>query len=519
MIIKTHKHCMAAPVFAVLLMGSLLGGISRASFTASAVSGPSADGFMSLGIGSAAHIADGTRFEVGDETELQEGAVTILTRGKVALRAGDARIVAFDGGFFVAYDSHALSVAALTAPVLIERASEWSIVPIQSQVRMDGNGVAEPSGIPESFLQQKLAQLQSLDMMEKLSFPLTRSTSPAAPDDVLQFGSAIQRSEAEWGREMIANLRTLVSQKDVVKAVTLLRDSSVLQAVSLEENGGSLMLLMAEAKESSEVEALLFPSVAQNSEDFILLSLHPDLRSVAWTLPVPEGISKASRELRLILLPSTDVSAEAITPLVVAKWQADLSEVLHSSPDPAAFASILEQKMEGALVRMRDANYPERLERYSQALRHFRSEALNVIAPVMQQVISQWSEEPKESTVAAQPSSENIAAPGTDSESLPTESQTQVSDDVSALSPEQIETETRWMLQELGAVFTVETTVQALGPHAADVKTIVFSSPQGDRTFDFTYDVSKGEVRDIRENGGERMPYAVPIEKFLEWAK
>ena len=88
--------------------------------------------------------------------------------------------------------------------------------------------------------------------------------------------------------------------------------------------------------------------------------------------------------------------------------------------------------------------------------------------------------------------------------------------EVSSYSPDVVERRAYTVLRDIGALFTVETTIDAVAPNTAQVRNIIFSGKSGDRTVDFHFDVAKGEIRQVIL-GNKEYPYSLTVEAFRDW--
>lgn len=243
---------------------------------------------------------------------------------------------------------------------------------------------------------------------------------------------------------------------------------------------------------------------------WLLASLHPELWAAAWTSPEPAGAPRASRALRLLLLPAAGIAAPSLPPLIVKRWAEAVSSFLSFEHRPAEFLEhLLRQSLSpvGALARR---GHPARA--------HELASALSLLA---QPYARQLSEEGKAllldlQRLDAQVLQGSLEASGGLPATSPPPHPAPVNDTPPASASED-EAAARRMLGDAGAVFTVRTHVQTIGPRVVAIRGVVFAGARGDRTLDFSLDLARGEVRDLVV-GGKTVPYPVSWQTFLRHA-
>jgi hypothetical protein len=156
-----------------------------------------------------------------------------------------------------------------------------------------------------------------------------------------------------------------------------------------------------------------------------------------------------------------------------------------------------------AVIELDEQGYPDRSRLYADAVRSFVSGADDLTAA-------------ERESINALAHLGTLSLPG--EETVIEDDGIEEAPDVPALSPEQTEALAIRMLEEAGALFTVNTTVVASAANTARVTSIVFSSPDRDRTFDFQLDVVQREIEAIRE-GDQVYPYSMPFERFVGWVR
>ena len=211
--------------------------------------------------------------------------------------------------------------------------------------------------------------------------------------------------------------------------------------------------------------------------------------------PLPPPADELLLESALTLLPASDTQAEAFGPLVVRRWGDVLEQWLRSASDPGTALDSLTASVIPAIAGLRAKGYPARAEQYRLALQDAAGPARLAALPV---AVPPLPKTEKPATAARHPAA--VLAP------------------VPLLPPQEIEARAGSLLEQAGALFTVQTRITAAGPASAQVTGVVWSTPRAERTFSFTFDVLTQTVSDIRA-GGTQYPNSVPLERFTAWVE
>lgn len=524
-----HRHLLVLPLLLLVLAFSVnVRGTAHPQLLAALTIESDAQGQHLQGLGFIGLASPGSVVGAGEGRAviLREGELLFLTEGKGTVVAGGAQITGFAGGYSVTLHSGTLSVVALTTPVLLQSDDGGRrILPIGEQWRSVG---AERSlvdaaflPVPADFFQEQLRALEPLprERLER-GLPSPRGNFPPSPYSLLRLASAEERAQHDWAEALLGYLRTLVAQGDAPDVRSFFNDPAVREAVTSSPRSSAIFSrFLARSARSEGVAMALFPYV-EDGEAWLLASLHPQFRAVAWMSPRPPALSSDVVRLRLLSLPETDRLPEGAPGFVVERWGTEMEGyIAQQGEEQNAVLRVILTKISDAISRFEHMGYPERVQRYGVVLLALaegheeflpaslradltRLRAFGDIAVERLPAELQWAAEtpsPLEegSSSSAQRNAQYLPSPE---------------------EAEALRTSARALLGSAGAVFTVQTSIQAVAPGRVSVRAIIFSGTEGDRAYDFTLDVSDRTVHGIIVEGKE-LPNEVSLSAFAAWAR
>ena len=516
----SHRHSIILPLLTLSILGT--GFAARSSLRMQAVSAPLLSHGQTLithASGVQGILLEGARM---DETkaipELLEGSALIASHAPVELRAGAFRIQSLGGGYHITKSGNGITVAALTAPVLLTKGALRAVVPAGMQWKtmgeslplwkegeqawMDARAVRP---LPKRFRDEQSQRLQTI--LIKNSLPEARVQIPLKPEaGVAELPEAGNRRAAEWSESVLGVLRSRVESDDTLTVQELLLRPDLAEAFSTPRARGIAAALLFSEDRSSAMQQQLLPILLSQSDLWLLLSLHPSVSTVTWTLPSPAHDGETAA-LRFLLFPYADRSDAAGHASAWSRWQEELLASVQASADSASIGSELIVRL-GALAESREeGGYPARARLIAAALFSL-SKNIPSVSPEARKTLSILERLDRvEGQVLADPTSSSpVEAP-------------EIMDAPEALFDALfVESQAREMLRSAAAAFSLETRVIPLNPHSALVEKIVFAGNGRDRTLDFTLDIARGEISRIREKG-EEYAYALPIAAFVEWIR
>lgn len=489
--LSSHRHVLIAPIFVVVLLLSSVVAVGGRGLNN--VRGLLVESVWVLEVRTAGErevfaLEGGvkgiafphTQMHTSDHgVELFQGSVLLFAPQRLELTVGPWRSIGFGGSFRVFSQGTSVTVVALTSPVLIAGADGWEVlVPV---------GMQWQSSSPASH-------------------PPTHQEAPAdrpgrnggASGAGFRISGMREKPQAKFSEARGASLRRIPS--------TFLEE----QEEELGALGTSALLTYTGASR----EPL---PISSGDEEWVLFSIHPLMREEFWLSQPPLWEFQELKRLALLGFPQADILQRAMLPLVTTKWVDDISTLLKGSKEPGEFLGELFRAVQPLILQWEKQGLVERAERYGTAV--------VAITPPYRDALSRAG---KRRLKAIEDFLVHLGVPRIGGGEILVEQ----SDDSSDTSPRSllasiappslptgaVEREVYEVFREAGALFTVETRIVPIDASRAKVEGIVFGGEGGDRTLDFTYDLSTGEVSEIME-GETHYPFAVPLPKFLEWVR
>lgn len=245
--------------------------------------------------------------------------------------------------------------------------------------------------------------------------------------------------------------------------------------------------------------------IASNADLWLLASLHPTLKRFAWPKPPPDGVPGELAFLRLLLFPRSDSAADAISPVLVRLWKHDVAGMLAADRDVKTTLMEVLPLWIRDIAAMEEHGLRDRARRYRQAL----AEATAPYEILLPQRLLAAVRAPQRTLTASVIAMQTPVASASSTSSVSS---------VLALSPPELERRARSALSAAGALFTIHSVFRPVSHAAVEVSDVFFAATKGAVKADFTYDVVTGKVSAISWNG-KMLPYALPLDRFVEWAK
>lgn len=237
-----------------------------------------------------------------------------------------------------------------------------------------------------------------------------------------------------------------------------------------------------------------------DDEDIVLLSLHPERRTVVWTLPLPEQTSVSERLLCVTLLPLSDRLPSALPTQIVDFWAEDIASLLLVDDASGSLLRTQLPILASHIATLSRDGYPDRARRYASHLLDILTNASFDSGPTMQML----------KAVLA-----SVPVPFQDSAPAPEVTIPIVQ--AAALDPEQLITAVTDALHTAGFMFTKQTVILSEGT-VATVSDVVLGTLNGDQLLHFSYDPASDLVSHI-EQDGQVLPFSLSLEKYVGWLR
>ncbi|PIQ75720.1 hypothetical protein COU78_03025 [Candidatus Peregrinibacteria bacterium CG10_big_fil_rev_8_21_14_0_10_49_24] len=489
---------------------------------------------VSLGKGVQAIVYGGNGFTASDHTEFSDGSAVVSANGLVQVRVGEWNVSGFHGAFHLSANTDALTVAALSTPVLVRKGSHMMIVPSGMQWRLNAENTLPllPAGfalwtegrtlslLPERFFARQLQNLTFLPQADTSDFlPDTRSSEPwplwtKVPD--LRIGSSREQVQEQWNREALGYLRYLLEQGDAAQTDLFLHNALYADILSSEDARIMLEEVLTHLEAESPTRTLLLTYLIENEDFWLLSSLHPTFREETWALFGPHQSTEALA-LRLFMLPESLRAPKPVTAFVLQRWAYEAEHFVTGS-SAAAFVRTLVQHFLPLVSVFEGQGYPERSRMLANALSHIVENAEVALpeesASALQAALS-FSRVSLDEPPPPAPKPEPVQKPAP---AAPVVTVKQEEAPAPSYTPDVVERRTYGVLRDIGALFTVETAIDAVEPNIARVTNILFSTPTGDRKFNFHFNVATGRIERVVV-GNKDYPYSLSVEAFRDWVQ
>lgn len=557
---KSHRHFVAAPLFAFVVALSLLQGVLPGNMQEPALEASVmrlSDGeVVRLSSGMQAIVYSGEGFDLsGDTPVLTEGSALVSGPGLLALHAADFALSGLAGAFHVSYHGDAVTVAAITTPVLVRQGTRIGLVPAGTQWRSPESGILpllqagyplwlgarEVQPLPDRFVQRQIADLAFLPATDAIALlPESRESEPLplwtkAP--ALRIGESRTEAEESWRDEVVGAYRFLVEQGDANAADVFLHDERYAPVLSSPEVRKALISLLMGLPEGATTRLPLLSFLAEDEDVWLLLSLHPTWREETWSV-FGDHKNAEALSLRAFFLPESLRSPEPVSAFVIQRWAYEVRSL--ATPERATpLMSAVAGQVLPLISMFEEQGYPERSRRLARGLLEAAESVEQSLSPDLLASLTPLESLGRvnidtpppppyvEPVPVGESPAEAVAAPAEEPAEQPAEPEPVplpeppvdiVPVEPPAYAPDVVERRTYTVLRDMGALFTVETTIEAVAPNTAQVRNILFSTNTGEQKFHFHFDVAKGEIDHVII-GSKEYPYSLTVEAFRDWLR
>ncbi|MBU0459118.1 hypothetical protein KJ652_05415 [Patescibacteria group bacterium] len=525
-----HRHLLIAPIALASLV--IFSNLNRADLLAStAIQNVNNDeqGTYEIYKGVQIKPAEDTQLNENDEIViLKKGSVLVRSEGLVVMEAGGMQIMSIAGVIHISYNGGNLTVAALSAPVLVQKGENLVLVPVNQKWRGDGVINSQKEGLPawlKSRSPRKIPNtFRAQQLMAAAQFPINYPSyeSPLNKAGIAlrealsfaQFSMARTRNTEHSADESYRRMQMLVDSGEWDSAEELLDHPWHESHFRLPEGQKLLAESVARVSDQPKLAHKFLQILITDDRVWLLSYIHPDLRNIAWGINRPK-LSHEALALHIYTLPVSDILPARLPEYILRKWMEDVESIAKSANDPSVILnSISEIIVDQINIYVKDG-YPERAKNYRKILYGWRDDySDHLSAEVLDSINELEKMENVEIDELLLEESEEIE----DVEALAQEYMPAIEDPVSMLTPDEVQGRAYSLLRDAGALFTVETNIEAKNEFNAEVRNIVFGTPRGDLPFEFTLNVVSGEVFNVI-NDGEVMPYRLSLEAYVKWLK
>ena len=518
---------MAAPIVVLIVSLSLLDG----ALTSASPSQELSASVMRLSEGEVLRLPQGGAilysghgFSIEeDKVEFLDGSALLKTNGYMEVEVAGNRFATVSGSFHLSYHGGGITVAALTAPVLFRDASRLMVVPLGMQWKISDEEKITllPAGFPlwrEARQVQELPERFIVRQLQNLAFiPDEESVLPIAQAEPLplwtkfsslRIGSTKDGIEQDWIQGVLGAFRSIVESGDEDRADVFLNTFEYSEVLRSDEAWNMMMRLLLFEPQGTPMRSFLLSHLLEDENFWLLTSLHPDFSTEVWSL-FTEHRNPEAVVLRLFLLPTANTAQKSVQKEEMQRWVYELSQIARGEKAISLVHAMVEQHLP-LIALLEQRGYPERSRTLAIALKTL-VENTEITLPL--ELSSQLEDSLSFNRVSLE------GAPL--AEVIQEEEQVEIvkvqkEELVHSYSPDTVENRAYDVFSKIGALFTVETSIDAIAPNTAEIRNIIFSAPSGDRKVDLLFDVAKGEVRNIFL-GNKEYPYALSLEAFKDW--
>lgn len=519
---SSHRHSVVLPLLALSVLGTAVVALpaGQNGLTAVTAAGET-NAVFTLDSGMRGMSLPGAQTDlVVDPPVLEEGSALIAMESPTKLQVGPFTLTAIGGGYYVTKSGDAVTVAALTTPVLISLGAARVAVPAGMQWRVHGDALARwDSGIdawmearkvtalPERFLLEQQERLRALPQHDLLPAPEAH-VGAFAEGNGTELPEALSRRKEKWVEQVLGVLRTAVEKDDAAAVQEIFLRPELADAFSAVRAQSVISSLLFSTPRTVALQQQLLPPLVADPDLWLLLSLQPSVSTVVWTLPAPDHSSEAEA-VRLLAFPFADIRGEAGNEVSWERWQQSVLASVFAAKDPVLIVDALIVRLGKLAVDREQEGYPERARFIVQTLQaiheRLQGSALSTEATQTLQVISQFD---RVGIVSSQESASSVSVDSHAASSAPAD----------AFDPAATESQARLLLQRTGAAFSLETRIIPVDARHALIENIVYAGSSRDHTLTFTLNVERAEVSGIHE-GTQEYPYALGMEAFMEWIR
>ncbi|MCF7844543.1 MAG: hypothetical protein K9M03_01805 [Kiritimatiellales bacterium] len=519
-----HRHFLLAPAFALLLVFTGLQGKQiGANVTSEIIDNNKGIRVLKL--------SDETNIMLFKEAEIEntdldihlvKGQALVSNRGYIRMEAGPYVLKSIVGGFHITVRDQVVTVAAISAPVLVQWEDQVVLVPVGLQWRGREKLASLNDGmdtwfkarklktVPTNFRREQLVNLNRIPkdsknqsskntilFKEGLSMVLAPFQLPASRERAKKMNEAafleqVAEYVSEGDQEGVHALLMLIGVEDVIYS-----DSGIT----------ALAAMLTQASRYPLMSRDVMTSLSHDAHVWLLLGIHPDFRTTAWSMNRPD-LTKEEYLVYLVTLPQADIMPVGFTEYVLARWQLDISDAAEEMDDPSSFLAQVFDLLIDQVESFRRHEYPQRAYVLTELISELFDLHSDLISKDQHDALVNLKLEEKV----------DVSLLETKEEVLPEDAVIVEAEEDVGLTPDEVKAKAYELMRSVGALFTVETVIEEISPTTASVRSILFSSANGEQEFEFDLNVISGEVFNIVQNG-ELSPFSLTLEAFAQWAR
>lgn len=466
----------------------------------------------------------GELLEEGDHLLLSKGSALLASHGLVRIYVNGALFIVMNGAAHITQGTNSVTIAALTSPVVVLSGDQRMVVPVGMQWEFS-DGIAtindgfdmwmqarKPLPLPVSFIERKLGDLSIVRQPENI---LPEAVPYVSTDFFPEKQVLLQVSESHVQQEkhekILGAVRFAIEAGDSDRFEEFLAMPSVIEALATERGTAVILTLLSSTDASDTALRMLLLEQRITYEDiWLAASFHPEFRDIAWALPEP-NVSVESQLTRSFLLPFSTLSPEVFSDFVFERFTVSLRDMLGKVGDSDAFGADVVHTHLPLIQKLEDRGYPLRARLLSNTLLEL-IDALDDPSEDVKKAQQYLLQRDRINLAPLPPKKEprpieEVVAPEPEPEPEVT------------LSTEEVEAKAYLLLEDAGALFTINSAISAYDGNKARVMDVLFSTETEDRAVSFTLDVVLLNVSNIEINGNTDFPYTPSFDGFVQWIR
>ena len=511
-----HRHFIALPAF-LLIAGMSVANIHTSVFS-SLTSSLSQQASL-LPDGMYGTVTDATLHNNG-VLELVSGSALLGGTGIATVQMGDMQITFFDGAVHLTKNDSSITIAAITSPVFVAYRDERMVVPIGMQWTTSGSVAPladgfvswiedrTPTPLPQHFFEQQILSIKKVKDDVTLSLPELRDELPLGTQAIEAFLLPTSRQIAQQKRvdDILGYIRFVIEQEDRQNLLIASAQPEV-NAVLHTSRGIEVLTTLLSSLDPKTPLAMDILSILADNESTVTVALfHPKYRDIAWSFMETDATIE-SRLTRAFIFPYSLYTPTPVSDFVFDRYRLTIEDIGDTVADSTTFIENVYDAHYPFIAKLQAKGYPQRAAHMRRSL-IYAIESIETQTDTMKKDLAQLqvgnmvdvSPLPQESAEIEQKEKQEVQKA-----------------DVPSLSPAEIENRAYAVLQDAGALFTVETNIAALMANTARISGVYFSGSTEDRKATFSLNVVTGIVSDIEVNEQSDFPYNPSFEGFKKW--
>ena len=324
--------------------------------------------------------SDGRIATTTEIPELLYGSTYVMSEGISHMDVGSMRLMSFHGTYFVSHYDGVVSIAAISSPVLVQQGNQRVLIPVRYQWRFSKQYLKSISSSTEEWLADRTIERIPAVFMETAHRNMAKHESqvlaslPPALSEVSLFHapsflllpSAKEARRIALQKDTLGVLRFYLETNNLQGMQKLLADSDAIEKLSTQHGLQMSSVMLTQAGETSVTALALSEFLTQDPDTWLLMSVHPQYRALAWIGQIP-ALTRERQMLTWLRLPESNILERAHGPLIMRRWKYTVSRPLSLMAAPHKLFGVLLSEWNNVVGQLDRQGYPERMLRLRNA--------------------------------------------------------------------------------------------------------------------------------------------------------